>query len=175
MFSNSRGLGPLNLGLAQVCTKAKVGSSVLKTGPDRPVRLVTFLVRFPLLSRLSIGPVLNRLGRRLNRRLNRRTAWVGQFLENRTVQHHNLYLTKWANLVHSPHGPTLLAYPFFWQNGLDPLLGPTFTAHTHLAEWALYQGLNHKPNNHFGLIAQHELHGKRFIKHFIFPLTFDVG
>ena len=54
----------LNLGLAQVCTKAKVGSSVLKTGPDRPVQLVTFPVRFPFLSRLSIGPVLNRLGQR---------------------------------------------------------------------------------------------------------------
>ena len=92
-------------------------------------RPVTFPVQFPLLGRLSIGLVLNRLGRRLNCQ----TAWAERFLENRTVQHHNLYLTKWANLVHSPHGPTLLAYPFFWQNGLDPLPGPTFTAHTHLA------------------------------------------
>ena len=32
------------------------------------INLVTFLVRGPLLGRLSIGPVLNRLGRWLNRR-----------------------------------------------------------------------------------------------------------
>ena len=45
--------------------------------------------------------------------------WAGRFLENRTVQHPNFYLAKWATLVHSPltaqhWWPT----PFFWENGL---------------------------------------------------------
>ena len=72
-------------------------------------RPVTFPVQFPLLGRLSIGLVLNRLGRRLNCQ----TAWAERFLENRTVQHHNLYLTKWANLVHSPSRPNIVGLPLF--------------------------------------------------------------
>ena len=81
---------------------------------------------------------------------------------------------KWATLVHSLTAQHCLS-TFFWAKWPISSPGSTLTAHTHLAKWTLNQEMCHKAQQPLDLTTQLVLHGKRFIKHFIFPLTSDVG
>lgn len=96
---------------------------------------VTYSVRVPLLDRLSIGPVLNRLGQWLNRR----TAWVGWLWEKRMVQHPQPFLTKRA----TPSRANSNCLPFFFLDKMG--FSMTQTLNTGLAKWPPL--LNTRPNN----------------------------
>ena len=74
----------------------------------RLVRSVTFLVRFPLLGRLSIGPMLNCLGRAVLGKSNDSTP-PAFFLLSGSL----------------PHRPTLIVYPFFFYNKMGYILSTT--------------------------------------------------